>query len=353
MIRMGVLCPSEIAYRRFMPALSAVGECCFAGIGVSSPEERFLIAEEALDAGQREVLRGDRERAEAFVRQYGGKVFGSYGEVVDAPEIDAVYIPLPPALHFAWAKRALENGKHVLVEKPATLTGDCARQLTAAAEAGGLALHENYMFAFHDQLRAIREYIDSGRLGDVRLYRVAFGFPLRARNDFRYDRALGGGALIDCGGYTIKYASMLLGESARLVQAVQNGLDGFEVDMYGSAVMINDRGLTAHLAFGMDNDYKCELEVWGSRGTLRTDRVLTAPAGYVPRMTVRFNGAEEVVELPADDAFQKSLRYFLKCIGDDRTRREAYGQIERQAAYIDDFCRLSGGVRPGARPAEG
>ncbi len=345
MIRLGVICPSEIAFRRFMPALAGLREFRFVGVGVSSPMERFHGPAADLTERQKEVLAEDMAKAEAFVRQYGGKVFGSYAEIVDSPDIDAIYIPLPPALHYMWAMRAMEKGKHVLAEKPAVLTGDDAGRLIEKAGKNHLALHENYMFVFHNQLAAIHDYIESGRLGEVRLYRIAFGFPMRAKNDFRYDPALGGGALIDCGGYTVRYASMLLGDTARLVQAARNRIDGFDVDMYGSAVMMNDRGVTAHLAFGMDNDYKCELEVWGSRGTLRTNRVLTAPAGYVPQMSVSFNGTEEKIELPADDAFRKSLEYFLRCIGDENVREEAYGRIQRQADYIDEFCRLSGTAR--------
>ena len=341
MVRLGVICPSEIAYRRFMPALSSIPEYSFAGIGVNSFKERFPMEEKDADEAQRNVIRMERQKAEEFIRLYGGHMFNSYEEVVTSELIDAVYIPLPPALHYFWAWKALENGKHVLVEKPAVLHKEDAVSLTALAGLNGLALHENYMFVFHSQLEAINEYIRSRKLGEIRLIRIAFGFPMRASGDFRYNRELGGGALIDCGGYTIKYASMLLGDSARIVQAVKNGLQGFEVDMYGSGVMVNDSGMTAHVAFGMDNDYRCELEVWGSKGTLYTNRVLTAPAGFIPQMQIRFNGKEETLELPADDAFRKSLLHFLECMNDETVREKTYGAIGRQAGYIDEFNRLS------------
>lgn len=337
MVRLGIICPSEIAYRRFMPALSGIPEYSFKGIGVNSYMERFHTEEKDADEERRHVIQREREKAEGFVSMYGGRIFGSYEEVVTSPEIDAVYIPLPPALHYSWARRALENGKHVMVEKPAVLCKDDAMSLTELAASRGLALHENYMFVFHSQLEAIDEYLKSGELGEVRLIRIAFGFPMRAAGDFRYDRKLGGGALIDCGGYVIKYAAMLLGGSARIVQAVKNGIDGFEVDMYGSCVMVNENGMTAHLAFGMDNDYRCELEMWCSKGTLYTNRVLTAPAGFIPRMRIRVNGEEKELELPSDDAFRKSLLHFLKCMEDRDERERTYRGIEMQAGYIDGF----------------
>ena len=342
MVGVAVICPSEIAYRRFMPALTSVPECSFVGIGVNSFEERFGTDEQVANRKQKDIMKKEQEKAGEFLRVYGGRLFQSYEEVVSSPIVDAVYIPLPPALHYHWAVKALERGKHVLVEKPAVLKKDDAARLVALAASKEKALHENYMFAFHAQLDAIKEYLDSGLIGEIRLVRIAFGFPLRAADDFRYSKQLGGGALIDCGGYTIKYASMLLGDSMKIVQATKNGVPGYEVDMYGSGVVVNDRGLTAHIAYGMDNDYRCELEVWGSRGTLYTDRVLTAPAGYVPHLKLRFNGREENLELPADDTFKKSITYFIECIETKDKREDAYTGILKQAGYIEDFNRLAG-----------
>lgn len=343
-MNIAILCPSEIALRRFMPALQATGAFPFAGIGMASPEEWFGerangVSPEAVAEQQRR----EREKAEVFTSQFGGELFPSYAALLASPTVEAVYIPLPPGLHFRWAKTALAAGKHVLVEKPATTNAADSAELAALAESRGLALHENYMFAFHRQLDAIDEIIASGEIGEVRLYRISFGFPRRAANDFRYNRALGGGALLDCGGYTIRYATRLLGESARLIAAQSNGVAGFEVDMYGSAMLVNAEGVTAQLAFGMDNNYKCELEVWGSRGCLTTGRVLTAPAGFVPTVEIRKGNETETRELPADDAFGKSLLHFRRCIEEPEVRRAQYAVITKQAELVDEFKHLAGG----------
>jgi len=341
--KLAVLCPSEIALRRFMPALRATGIFAFAGIGTASPEEWFGDSAPSVSAeALREQRRREREKAECFTSQFGGEIYPSYSELLASPEVEAVYIPLPPGLHFRWAKAALAAGKHVFVEKPAATSAADAAELAALADSAALALHENYMFVFHRQLEAIDGIIASGEIGEVRLYRISFGFPRRAAGDFRYSRKLGGGALFDCGGYTIRYATRLLGESARLVAAQSGGVAGFEVDMYGSAMMVNADGAAAQIAFGMDNDYKCELEVWGSRGCLVTGRVLTAPAGFVPTVEIRRGGAAERRELPADDAFGKSIARFRDCIGDPAVRRAQYAAIVKQAEMVDEFRRLAG-----------
>lgn len=193
------------------------------------------------------------------------------------------------------------------------------------------------MFAFHNQLKEIKEIIDKDTLGDIRVYRLDFGFPRRAINDFRYCKKLGGGALLDCGGYTLKYASMILGPTARIEYAKLNYTKEFEVDLYGSAALSNQEGDIVQIAFGMDNDYKCSLEIWGSKGRLETGRILTAPVGYDPSYTIIRNQQREEYPLSADDTFYKSLQYFSECISSEMIRREAYKTIQKQADLVDEF----------------
>lgn len=341
MIRIGIICPSEIAFRRFMPALQkASDKIQFAGIAYSSPEEWFgdisIISPEAI----KEQQERESNKAQTFIDAFGGKIYKGYQTLIESKDIDAIYLPLPPALHFKWAKMALENGKHVFVEKPSTTCLADTDELIKIASEKELALHENYMFVFHDQLKALDDVVKSGEIGDVRLYRISFGFPMRAKNDFRYNKALGGGALLDAGGYTMKYANYLLGDTAKVVTAQVNSIEGFEVEMFGSCTMVNAEGLTAQLAFGMDNDYKCEIEIWGSKGTITSNRILTAPEGFVPSYTIKKNQDIETRELPADDAFLKSILLFNTCTSCKCTRIQNYKTILRQSELLDMFLSL-------------
>lgn len=340
MFKIGIICPSEIAFRRFLPSLRNVKEFAFAGVAVASPAEwagKAAVTDETLA-----VLENERGKAQKFTDAYGGKIFEGYETMITSDEIDAVYIPLPPALHFEWTKRALENGKNAYVEKPFTTDLTDTRQLLRMAREKNLAVHENYMFVYHNQLKAIDALIASGEIGRVRSYRISFGFPRRAPGDFRYDKRLGGGALFDAGGYCMKYAGHLLGDSARLVCADSCRDTVSEVDIFGSATMVNDEGTVVQLAFGMDNDYKCELEAWGSEGTLSTGRILTAPDGLEPDMVIKHNREYTTAKLPADNAFEKSIRRFHECLTDETSKRDNYREIERQAAFVNEFIKLSG-----------
>lgn len=340
-MKIGVLCPANIAMRRFVPALNKVDDFEFAGVAVNTPQERYGIEMpcEEITAG---MLQRNNAKAAQIVKGTKGKIYNGFQKMIDDPEIDALYIPLPPALHHKWAKKALQAGKHILLEKPFTTDLLHTKELVEIAKSKGLALHENYMFLFHSQIVAIDEIIRQGKIGNVRLYRINFGFPFRAKEDFRYNKELGGGALLDAGGYTIKYAGHLLGENAKIAYAQLNYVENFDVDIYGSGAMVNSEGVVAQIAFGMDNDYKCELEVWGSDACLCTGRVLTAPDGYVPSLIMKCNNSEEHIQLEADDSFEKSIMHFYDCISNAGVREKNYFSIMRQAELIDEFFKLSG-----------
>ncbi len=313
-LRLGILGCSDIARNRFMPAIANVD-----GI------EAVVIAEAY-----------DQARVASFTEQWPLEVEMSFEDLLARPDLDAVYVPQPPALHCQWASRALEAGKHVLVEKPSTTTLADSERLVREARERGLALHENYMFQYHAQLEDIAGLLDEGVVGDVRLYRADFGFPLRAANDFRYLRELGGGALLDAGGYVIKLATLLLGPTARVEAAELRSLPGYEVDMVGSVTLVNDEGLVFQGGFGMDCGYRCRMEVWGSTGTLTTDRVFTAPTGFVPHALVQTNAGVSDIEMRADAHFEKSIAAFVTQVSDPDERERSYEGILRQARLVED-----------------
>lgn len=313
-MKLGILGTSDIALRRFLPALSKQKYFAYAGVAtrdISSP------------------------KAEQFKQQFGGDVYASYAELLADDSIGAVYIPLPPALHYEWAKKALLAGKHVLLEKPFCTNVQDTNELLGLAAEKHLAVHENYMFVYHSQLDWIKEHM--AEIGALRLIRIDFGFPFRGANDFRYNKELGGGALLDCGGYTLKLAGYFLGGSTQITTSQLNMQPEFGVDIGGSATLVNDRGLTAQVAFGMDNSYKCSLELWGSKGALYTNRILTAPVGYEPQVTIKIGDNEQVYTLPADDSFGKSIAYFGDCIGSDAKRIDHYAEIKRQAQLVAEI----------------
>lgn len=332
-VKIGVLCPASIAQNRFMPALMKNTFFQYVGIAHANAQERFSEHE----LPNADVLAKGLDKAQQFCKQFGGKIFHSYQEMMDAKEIDAVYIPLPPALHYEWAMKALTKGKHVFLEKPSTTSMEQTEKLVQLAKEKDLALCENYMFQYHAQLRQIKEMVDKDEIGAVRLIRIAFGFPFRGASDFRYNAQMGGGALLDCGGYTLRLADILLGETARIMDGALIRDDRFGVDLYGSAVLRSQAGVTAQLAFGMDNQYRCELEIWGSKGTLIADRIFTAPPDFTPTATLIQGNKRETISLHSDNQFYQSLHVFGECIIDQRRRQEQWSALVRQSQMVSEL----------------
>lgn len=334
-MKIGIISPSEIAYRRFMPALKEFGEIEYAGVAVASSEDWFGNNTE--HSNFEPIREAEYIKALNFQKNYGGEIYEGYDKMLNDPEIEALYIPLPPGLHYKWAKKALVAGKHVFVEKPATCTLDDTLDLIQIAAERGLALHENYMFIYHKQIEEVDQIVKSGQLGSIKLYRLCFGFPMRTAGDFRYNKALGGGALYDAGGYTLRYARHILGSSAKILTAFLGKEADNEVDITGAAMMVNDEGTTVQLSFGMDNDYRCLIDIWGSKGSLLSERIFTAPAGYTPKCIINTNGNKTEINLSADDTFLKSIKIFYKCINNDADRLKEYEAIRTQAQLVDMF----------------
>ena len=331
-IRIGIICPSEIALRRFMPALKKSEEYEYIGVAYPTVEDWNGASEANIQA--------EIEKAEVFKNTYGGKVFAGYKTIIESEEIDAIYLPLPPALHFNWAKLALDRGKHVFVEKPSTTCLKDTSELVKLAKEKNLALHENYMFQYHKQIDIIKQLLDSKKVGDVRLIRANFGFPKRAENDFRYNKALGGGALLDCGGYPLRLMRVLLGSNIK-VDAANLFFNENHVDIYGSAHLSTDKQV-AQISFGMDNAYKCNIEIWGSKGTITTDRVFTAPEGFEVDIKINTTEGNEIIHVGGDDSFLKSLNVFAQCVNNDEIRLAEYDELINQIQLVRAVEELGG-----------
>ena len=315
--KLGILGASEIAYRRFLPALKKSNQFIFWGIAAR-----------------------ESSRCVPFTQKFGGKCYADYVSLIQDPEIDCVYLPLPPALHAYWGERVLRAGKHLLMEKPFTVSPQDTKGLLDLSQRFGLAVHENYMFMYHLQLEKIKELLASSAIGDLRMIRIAFTFPLRGGNDFRYKKDLGGGALLDCGGYPVRLALDLLGSTTRCVWSRLRHDSKYEVETGGSAVLQNDDGLTAHIFFGMDDTYRCELELWGNEVSLRANRIFTAPPDLSTVLQIEGGNEKQEIQLPADDQFFHSIQMFGRLIEDPLMLKFHRNLILRQSEIINSIQQL-------------
>jgi predicted dehydrogenase len=169
-----------------------------------------------------------------------GKVVQGYDAVLNDPDVDAVYIPLPNHMHREWSLKALAAGKHVLCEKPLALNAGEAREMAAAAKESDRLLMEGFMYRFHPRSRRLHRMVNEGAIGSLRLVRAAFCYrmesaALEAENNFRLKKETGGGALMDVGCYGISTARWYFGREPVAVQAQAHyHASGVDLHLVGS-----------------------------------------------------------------------------------------------------------------------
>ena len=169
-----------------------------------------------LRASERNILTAVASRSQDSADAYAKenqieRAFGSYEAMLTDPEIDIIYNSLPNHLHAEWTVKAVEAGKHVLVEKPIALTVAEVDAIEAAAKKHGRVVAEAFMYRHHPQTLQVINMAQSGTLGQVKLIRGAFGFNFSREDNYRLDPARGGGALWDVGCYPLSYARAILG----------------------------------------------------------------------------------------------------------------------------------------------
>ncbi|WP_328335962.1 MULTISPECIES: Gfo/Idh/MocA family protein [unclassified Streptomyces] len=323
-LRIGVLGCADIARRRMLPALVA-GQ----GIRVAAVASR------------------DQEKAKSFSAQFGCDAVDDYQRLLDRPDINAVYIPLPTGLHALWTARALEAGKHVLVEKSAAGTLTEAQEVVALARERGLALMENFAFVHHSQHTTAQQRLLCGEIGELRVLQASFGVPPRPSADIRYRRELGGGALLDVGTYPLHAALMYLGDDVQVIGAVLRVGRNQEVDTAGSVLLASPDGVTAELSFGFEHAYRSHCALWGTEGRLVLDQPFTPPMTARPVLRLsRQNHVQQFV-LAADDQFGNTAASFASLAqGPATVREEQYARILRQAALLSSVRDTARVLRP-------
>src|SRR5438045_2438354 len=165
------------------------------------------------------------------------KAYGSYEELLSDPEIDAIYNPLPNHLHVPWSIKAAEAGKHVLCEKPLSMTVAEAQQLIAVRDRAGVKIGEAFMVRTHPQWLRTRELIRSGRIGALRSIVGVFSYFNRDPANIRNIPEAGGGALMDIGCYPITTSRFIFGEEPTRVFGLLERDPGMKTDRLVSAVL--------------------------------------------------------------------------------------------------------------------
>jgi len=283
-------------------------------------------ARDAQNARVVAVASRDRARGEAFAAEHGiERLHDSYDALLADDDIEAVYIPLPNALHVPWSIRALEAGKHVLCEKPLTRRAADAKAAFDAADRAGRLLMEAFMWRYHPQTEALARLAQE--IAPLRVVRAAFGFPLPADPaNVRLQGALEGGSLMDVGCYCVSALRLLAGEPERVSGEAVPGGDGVDVRFAGMLRFAG--GVLGTFDCGFDVPPRGGIEVVGEGGTLMAEDPWH---GVAPRLTR--DGEEVAVE--AANPYRLELEDFSSAIRDGRAPRLGRADAIGQARAIE------------------
>jgi len=319
----GILGVADIAVRKVIPAMQRSGRCAVAAI----------------------ASRDERKARDAATSLGIPRVYGSYEALLDDPEIEAIYNPLPNHLHVPWSVRAADAGKHVLCEKPIALSSNEARELLAARDRTGVQIAEAFMVRTHPQWLAARELVANGRIGELRLISGHFSYYRRDPADIRSRAEFGGGALMDIGCYPIMLSRWIFGaEPTGVIADVERDPD-FGVDRLASAILHFAAGQATFSCAGQLVPYQ-RMHIYGTRGRIEVEIPFNAPHDRPTRIMIddgrELGGASaEVVAFPATDQFALQAERFSDAVRGVGTIAVPLEDSVANMAVIDALMRSS------------
>jgi len=277
----------------------------------------------------------DPDRARAVADNLGiPRAYGDYESLLDDEGIDAVYVPLPNALHAEWTKRAADEGLHVLCEKPLAVDADEARDVFNYCEEQDVALMEAFMYRFHPRTDRAATVVRD-HLGDVRSVTATFKGPIRGRpRDVRFDPGLGGGCLLDVGCYAVSATRLFLGEPDAAYGTTTDARD-CGVDTEAAALLEYDDGSIARVASGFDTQPVEGYRVDATDGWLETERAFVPDPDEEVSIVYEVGGRRVTETFDPVDQYAGEVEHFADCADSGRTPRIDRAETVGNAAVID------------------
>lgn len=251
------------------------------------------------------------EKAEGFAAEFGiPQAHGSYAELLESPEVDAIYISTPHPMHPEWAIKGAEAGKHLLVEKPIGINQYDAQAIIEAAASNGVFLMEAFMYRCHPQTRRLVELLRAAAIGEVRVIQATFSFHGGFAPTSRlWANELGGGGILDVGGYTTSICRLIAGAALGTPFADPISVTGAGrldpetgVDAWAVGTLAFPEGIVASIATGVGVNQENVVRIFGSKGhILLPNPYVAGRAGEVPgRIVVNRKGqAAEEIDIPS------------------------------------------------------
>jgi predicted dehydrogenase len=298
-LRWGILSTADIATRKVIPGMRKAGRTEVLAIA-SRDADRVRLAADRLGIP---------------------RAHGSYQALLEDPDVDAVYIPLPNHLHAEWTIAALRAGKHVLCEKPLAMTADDAQRMVEVAHATDRHLMEAFMYRHHPTWLAVLDFVAAGRIGTLTAVQSWFSYFNDDPANIRNIREYGGGALFDIGCYSVNLSRMLFGGEPLRVAASLRRDPSTGVDVLTSAILDFGGGI-ASFTCSTRTETDQRVDIYGTTGRISIEIPFNIPPDRPTRVFLTAGGdppvapAREVVEFPTADPYAVEFERFATAVLD-------------------------------------
>ena len=289
-VKWGVLGTADIARGQTIPGMQLAEHCELYAIAGRNPE-----------------------KAEKYREEFGFRKSCSYSDLLDDPEVQAVYIPLPNDLHCEWTVRALKAKKHVLCEKPLAVSETQAQEMFRSAEENGVLLMEAFAYLHSPFVQAVKAELDAGAIGEIRYFESAFITGRRPDTDIRLRRETYGGSMYDLGCYCVSMAMWMLGKEPDEVLASARFSDR-KIDLFTSALLLYNGGTVANLDCGMvlPAGRLDRFHMYGTFGEIVSPFEFNQ-CGEIPYTVIR-GGARETKTVSVQNNYALEAEQLSKCI---------------------------------------
>lgn len=314
-IKWGILGTARIARKRMIKAIQqSEGNICIA------------------------IASRSKDRAKEVAEEFGIlRYYGSYEELIDDPEINAVYIPLPNSLHYLWVLRTAEKGKHILCEKPLAYESSQGREMIHACQSRGLVLLEAHSYFLHPQYKRLNEIIEKGTIGKILLIQIYFSFPIQKKHAIRLQHELGGGSLLDIGSYGVDFIQQIYNQEPQEIDTLFKIKNGVDIEFLGILKFYEKQEATIRTNFFHERQQT--LLISGEKGNV----LLTNAFIPVEDKTFLFINTQtnsRIEEIENVDQYSLLVQLFRKLIISQQSMDVFYERYLRNISTIERFLRI-------------
>ena len=261
---------------------------------------------------------------------------GSYDEVLNSKDIDAVYISLPNALHEEWVIKAAEAGKHVWCEKPAALTYKSAKKMVEAARENNVRLFEGFMFLSHPQHKKVRDLIESGALGKLMTFEGCFAYPSPSKDSNLFNGELGGGSYNDSAVYPICASRMIFGDEPISAVCHLSVDPETKVDVKSDMLISYPKGKAAFISSAFGSQFRSTYSILGSSAHVAMERAYAVPKDKATKIFLNSGDSETIISVEAADQFLIMIDDFCRnIILGDKSTKHYEEDLLAQARVLD------------------